>query len=498
MRRRTWSLFMVAGLLAGCRVHLDYELLQKHVVVADSGGRATHPQTGASFDDEATRQWVAAILAHANTACDDRNMRAAGGKRLRRLLIYVHGGLNWRSKALGEAQTVVRGIAAEGNGDWHYPIFLVWPSGGPGCYGEHLVSLRHGRRRPVYGAVTSPIVLATDITTGVARGLGNSAYQFLVDGGHSLSIASGTELLPEWRNADALYRQIQELNRTHTRFRVSRGSYRRTFLSHATRFLAYWIMLPAKFVSSTIVLDGMGRGAWTVMLRRAANVFYLAEDFDISSVRDDPERVRQNLEQQARGAMAMLMRAIRQACRDHGPAVQYEITLVAHSMGAIILNNVLRGFGDDLPIQNVVYMAPACSIEGAREALLPFLGEHPEARFYLLTLHPHAEMSEMNFLDAVPRGSLLEWIDNWYTRPESQMQMRFGKWINVIQALHVFTPCIDQVQVKAFGVEGDSMPQKHTHFNDIPFWRRSVWDWSNPRLFYERDKQDGLWPRDGR
>ena len=67
----------------------------------------------------------------------------------------------------------------------------------------------------------------------------------------------------------------------------------------------------------------------------------------------------------------------------------------------------------------------------------------------------------------------------------------------MIQALHLFTPCRGQVQVKAFGVNRDSMPQKHGQFNDIPFWRESVWTYRNQQLYYEKDKRDGLWPKDG-
>ncbi|MHC4512668.1 MAG: hypothetical protein ACYS5W_03115 [Planctomycetota bacterium] len=483
-------------LLVACRYKLDYELLQNHVVAADEAGHVVHPRTGEHLGSEEIAEYIKNVM---DCACGDgESPGTAGG--VRRLLVYVHGGLNGRETALRTAQTVIHGIHADRQGDKHHPIFLIWPSDGPGSYYEHVMWLRNGRRRTVFGPLTSPIVLGTDVGTGLVRGIGNSAYQFLVDGGLALSVATGKNVLPEWRNADALYEQIEALNAQPggTKFRVKMGDYWRSRWTHGGRLFMYFLMLPSKLLTSTIVLDGMGRGAWTVMLRRAAGVFHLPQDFDIVDIRKKPELVRRNLQQETRGAMAILMRSLRDYVKDpKNKNISFEITLVGHSMGAIILNHVLLLFGDDLPIKRIVYMAPACSIEDAEVTVVPFLQKNPDARFHLLTLHPLAEVDELNFFDTVPRGSLLEWIDNWYTRPASQTQMRLGKWINVLQALYLFTPCRDQVEVKAFGVHGDSMPQKHGQFNDIPFWRKSVWDPDNSKLYYDRDKQQGLWPVDG-
>jgi len=102
----------------------------------------------------------------------------------------------------------------------------------------------------------------------------------------------------------------------------------------------------------------------------------------------------------------------------------------------------------------------------------------PPPQFWLLTLHPIAEAGEAypEFFDLPARGSLLEWIDDWYTSASHPLDRVFGKWNNVMAALHLFEPVKEQFHVKGFGVEGDSLPQRHGDFNDCPFWKREFWD----------------------
>jgi len=142
-------------------------------------------------------------------------------------------------------------------------------------------------------------------------------------------------------------------------------------------------------------------------------------------------------------------------------------------------------------------MAPACSVAEAARALVPFLrrkqmecaaevGQYSfqssrlrgPTKFWLLTLHPLADASEIypEFLDLPARGSLLEWIDDWYTSASHPLDRTFGKWNNALPAIHLFESVFEQVHFKAFGVDGDSKPQRHGDFNTCPFWRRDFWD----------------------
>jgi hypothetical protein len=124
-------------------------------------------------------------------------------------------------------------------------------------------------------------------------------------------------------------------------------------------------------------------------------------------------------------------------------------------------------------------MAPACSVRDLEKVVVPYLQRHPLCRFFLLTLHPIAEADEryevLPWYDILPRGSLLEWIDNWYTTPPSLLDRVAGKWLNVIRAVQTFGDVRGRVFIKAFDVGGDDGPQKHGDFNGFDFWRPEFW-----------------------
>ncbi len=119
--------------------------------------------------------------------------------------------------------------------------------------------------------------------------------------------------------------------------------------------------------------------------------------------------------------------------------------------------------------------------EGARR--------HGPTEFWLLTLHPLADAGEAYFelADLPARGSLLEWIDDWYTSASHPLDRTSGKWNHVIPAIHLFEPVMSQVHFKAFGVDGDSLPQRHGDFNDCPFWLRDFWHPERMPLIPARD-----------
>jgi hypothetical protein len=94
----------------------------------------------------------------------------------------------------------------------------------------------------------------------------------------------------------------------------------------------------------------------------------------------------------------------------------------------------------------------------------------------VLTLHPIAEADEVVAVDLPSRGSLLEWIDQWFEAPDHPLDRRLGKWNNAIGALHVFAPVLPRVALKGFGVSGCSKPQEHGDFNDCKFWQKSFWE----------------------
>src|SRR5437879_1775095 len=65
--------------------------------------------------------------------------------------------------------------------------------------------------------------------------------------------------------------------------------------------------------------------------------------------------------------------------------VPAEITMVGHSMGAIIANRLLAAV-HPLRVARIVYLAPAAGIDDFEGFLLPYLAHHPRTRFALFSL----------------------------------------------------------------------------------------------------------------
>jgi hypothetical protein len=161
-------------------------------------------------------------------------------------------------------------------------------------------------------------------------------------------------------------------------------------------------------------------------------------------------------------------------------------------MGTIILCEMMRRW-PTLPYTDVVFMAAACSIREFEIGVLPVLNRPGSTvRFYNLSLHPDAELREINAGDLPHRGTLLNWIDNFYTTPETWMNRTLGKWSNIIPAAHLIPRSTrPRVTLKAFGLGrnpdpppgsrtrgvaiGTPGPQRHDDFIEYEFWNEGFW-----------------------
>jgi hypothetical protein len=88
--------------------------------------------------------------------------------------------------------------------------------------------------------------------------------------------------------------------------------------------------------------------------------------------------------------------------------------------------------------------------------------------------------SSLSAVDLAPRGSLLIWIDNYFTDPPTPLGRRVGRFLNVVPELR-FTneKTRSHVHLKVFRVGEDLRcwnPQKHGDFGDFPFWDERFWD----------------------
>ncbi|MGB0911568.1 MAG: hypothetical protein ACPGYT_14490, partial [Nitrospirales bacterium] len=298
-------------------------------------------------------------------------------------------------------------------------------------------------------------------------------------------------------------------------------------LGPATTALTY----PLKFASSPWI-DALGKSAWENMLRRTDLLFHTEQEFRKSDVQlkniqvetASPQRYqniidslpqelitrikacRALVEQKPRltqikpnGALSIFFRKLAKEIVNDYP--NWSITLVGHSMGAIIANHILRDFGTCLPIDNIVFMAAASTINSYKDSVIPFMEmrvrqnqDVPQGVFnaphesmpkvHHLTLHELAETSETNFWNLPPTGSLLVWIDNFLSTPNTPMDRTSGRFTNLMLSLHTTPDAIRRhISIKRFpgggsgwGGTSDGIPENHSDFaGRFRFWEKSCW-----------------------
>ena len=216
--------------------------------------------------------------------------------------------------------------------------------------------------------------------------------------------------------------------------------------------LRYFHTIPWKY-SSGWLIDSAGKDLWENMLRHTNTAYWKPEEFDIENDRN----VITTLVSPAKGALSEFMKELTRMIKQDS-ITKYEITLIGHSMGAILINEMIRLY-PELPISNIVYMAAACSIQDFQHSVIPYFVDNDKAKFYNLSLHPISERSENNVWDLIHRGSLLTWIGNFFASPSTHLDRTLGRWENVIQATHIIPDDIKgRVHLKAFGVGRDLAP----------------------------------------
>ena len=407
------------------------------------------------------------------------------------VLIFIPGGLNPVESGVEMAARSARDIAAGGS----YPLFIPWDSRLTSTYWEHLTLVRRGQEKPVQGKLSAPVYGATDVAHSLVRTpivwyhqgatelknsrIGGSSYRTNAPPRETVPDKLDNLVNTEIADVNALY---MELHRRHVSdpdnsIAVSLGSFDRTTPWQLTRYGLSWLTLPTKMVCGPMI-DGLGTSAWENMRRRTSTLFHAPGEFYLEDRWRHTNEVARTLDSGPRGAVAQLLEALR-ALEKRRPV---PITLVAHSAGSLVANEMIRRC-PDLPFQNIVYLAAACSIRDWDVAVVPYLAAHPEARFYNLSLHPANEVGEANAADLVPRGSLLVWIDEFLAHPESVQDRTLGRWENIVQATHLIPRGVrHQVTLKVFsaGKPLTHGPQDHGDFSDTAFWNPGLWQADAP------------------
>lgn len=399
-------------------------------------------------------------------------------------LIFIHGGLNTYHGAHEHFLNLFPKLKAQG----YYPLFLLWPSGLAGTYGDHLLNIRQGRRETngegrLFSSLTLPLVLAQDFATGLVRTPMTSLETLRSD------LQTAIPARHAWAQADAIsiYRDLRQDGRA-----VTIGNDYKSGSEMAVRTASYWLTLPTKLATAGPVIDSLGRPAWDDMIRRTYMVypgtladFSSAETVATSSQQKTltiPGETKKTSEIQSAQRLADQTRVTRKdEARHSGLATiikeleslqrarSFNVTLVGHSMGTIVLNHVLEG--TTLEAEKIIYLAAACTVRDFSGSVLPYLAKHPGTHSYNLSLHPMAEDGEWQtaIIDLPPRGSLLVWIDNFLSNPVYEQDRTFGRWTNLFMLSPTGNSAIedilnhrdigDRIHFRAYGVGAGDVPR---------------------------------------
>jgi pimeloyl-ACP methyl ester carboxylesterase len=420
-----------------------------HIAMFDGAGALVDP----SHNVEPDKHWLFRHYPpqkHAASArkaiLDDMiaNAPVVNGKR--QLLLYIHGGMKFQVASVVNAkelnETMVRLKAPV------YPIFINWQSSFFSTYWDHIAHIRQGQ----YWTGKATIALAPLwVISDVVRAVGHVPLDVFYE---VKSIYDGVKLAP-------FYDKIKEESLEGDKPLMHHGEDMRSTSRKAVGFAVETVTLPLKFVTAPLV-DGFGSGAWDAMQHRTTALFQSDEEFDkpLPLVRD------------AEGGLSLFLRELEERIRKDGHP--WSITLVGHSMGAIVVNQIVLRH-PNLPIDRIVYLSAACSMEDYRTTVVPYLEQHPHVTMHHLILERHAEAREWNAYDIVPRGTLLIWIDNLLSKPASVLERRTGRYTNLMRDIHSTPPSIiDRVTVLTFDGGPQlvkTQPQSHTDASMVQFWR---------------------------
>ncbi|WP_404394004.1 hypothetical protein [Pseudoalteromonas phenolica] len=417
-----------------------------------------------------------------------------------KLLVYFHGGLNTYSDSDERVENHVSYIEdiktnSNTNPDWHYPIFVSWPSNLLGTIGEHLLWEREGRVTSTgTGLISTPFIIFEDVVSSIGELPSNFYFQFTNDKDR---YASGTNLSKYltssiWEEAYYKYQNLNfqepltsdylrskyhsgRLNSDMKNIAINRSIYSRSGFKHRAESAGTLLFTPFRYVVGSLWNGAIAANSWDMMKRRARSMFYPHGDFD------------KRMKAQSGEHLGTFFEFILNKEKSY-PALDIELTLIGHSMGTIAINNLLSKYKQDWEetsiLKDIVYMAAAANINDTLSIVPTILRNNiNDIGFHNLTLNRVAESAEVYGYGLLPSGSLLVSIDKYHDSPEHHLLRTMGTELNVHSSLDVITEAFsgmtDPVSFKSFNSINHSLPKKHGDFGCILYWKSSTWDIRN-------------------
>ncbi|RWX47008.1 hypothetical protein H206_03111 [Candidatus Electrothrix aarhusensis] len=474
--------------------------IASHVLTIDPDGKLNF--IGCDGKDRATLDWCGEMSYEQKLDNYLNNIITNLKASDKELLIYIHGGLNSKKNALERAKKKYKLILNDKENP-RYPVFINWHSGPITTYWNHIWRIRQGEKEEniLKKIISSPVYLLTDIGNSIV----NTPKAWVVSGGHWFDSTFKSKKTQDIRD------DIAALKGTNIHFNGDKN------VSKLFRHIQWGLTSPIKAVTTPFTYT-MAKPAWDIMLRRTNTLFYTPEDLQKSH---EVEKNRKGKMQKTGEIKGEIFRTVmlpkRQFKSGNGALYRFllsletqlkerdvKITLIGHSMGAIVVNNIIN-LGLNLTYDNIVHMASADSTENLFNKVVPYIDcslertcnnkvGYTPVNFYSLYLHPDNENREVSAGGLTPSGSLLTWIDGMYTIPKTVLDKRSGRWDNIVRTIELI-PEDDpnrnnirgQMHFTIFGIQKDKectkdelkglncTAQEHGDFGDLPFWREEVW-----------------------
>jgi pimeloyl-ACP methyl ester carboxylesterase len=505
--------------LSGCAIKKDNFKIEEHVVMVNGAGDLIDPHANVGDPDSnqhilfkpyPTLQTPEKYFGDLFSAIEKNTPPGPGGKK--RILLYVHGGMNTARSSIERATKYSQEILAGGT----YPIFINWDSSLTSSYLDHLLSLRQGRVAEDWccgawkelggwrhtGAqmagfaakvVTTPPYLALDLVRGAIRLPVDiyGVYAEMVSTHWRRTRTQEAEQPYAWPNMDCttVYEDrkvgitpradqllCESSKHTPDSYPIVQGFDERSGFEVAKQVGLTMLTFPVH-IASGLVIDAAGTGSWSAMHRRTTAMFS----------RDDDLWAR-GPHQKSTGGITLFMTEFREWLKRHGGKERWDVVLVGHSMGTIIVNEMVRQFGEplepdhhhDRPLfDKIVYLAAACSLRDYLNTIPHYLEEYEGPTMYHLVLQDNAEAAEQFLWSSLP-GSLLVWLDGFFARPDAPLDLVAGRYQNLLRVVHLHDkPHIrSRVSLKAFNfgeTAKETNPQTHGDFDNFPFWKETFW-----------------------
>ncbi len=533
-------LLLAALSLGGCSRYVSSPPLT-HIIMASKRGEPIDPRNYKPFPKSAGSydHYIDNVFADLVKFCarkrEEQGGKPSEEKKNCQMLMFFHGGLNTKKGTVQRAVDLDETIDRAG----YYPLFVNWSSSLWSTWWDHLAYVHKGIYTK-YTVPFFPYVLAADEVRSIARA--PEAWTAELRHAFPPQEAAGAGALAAYRdlvrNPAANKIDVNDLlnkDASKDKVLIDDRDWADRWLPKASLVLT----LVPKILSPPLLVQAAGTGAWDVLERRTALLFRTEAEFrgvQAKTVREERKKKEGGAPQNGDGpqpspgtegaattavkateekaaeiakefdsgaALARFLKRYQdkflpQFCKNatYDPALNppaqdpvtpaappepckypIEITLVGHSMGSIVIDQLLR-YEPDLEVQNIVFMAAATTVEDYRDTVNPYLESHPQTQMYHLVLHPMAEVSERNYFDLTPRGSLLVWIDNYFTDPTTPLGRRVGRFANLVPEAHVHR-CQNPLAASSQGLPGWRRPPVHEpaetwRFRQLPVLGREV------------------------